>query len=549
MTKKDPVVKAWIKEKLATGVVQKVPRAMAKAIMPVFALPKPDSGHRIIFDMRRLNRFLRAPKFKLEGIKNLAKIIQPNDLMIKVDISEAFYHLIVAKADRPYTCFQYGKQIYSHVGMPMGSACSPYLFQKVTRPMVEEWRRRGIRLISYVDDFILLAQPDMIELHKEIVLQDLKDLGWKINEKKSNLTPQKTQNFLGFVVSTKNTEPELLMTKPKVKKTCHEIRRFAKRTSTTVRQAMRIIGTAISATLVVPEAEVLVRSLLRRINPVNDWETVVSLTENIRQDLLLLAKSISASPRRVLNPLPTIEITTDASSTGFGMALSKKGQVLATFQEVRYQDEHINYAELKAVLRALIKFEPLLGENRVVRLKLDNFCAMRYAERGTGRAVRLAALARKVFFFCKEKRITLLPEFIPGVENTLADFLSRVQGFEVKRESLQRAGLIEGRYLFPTLHPSPTLKAIETAKLHSLPLITPLWTAAVWFPILIVQAVKAKRIPATVTNLYQEKRVLKRGLVVWQLTSKTVSKSQAVIDKFCTQIETSEYWANVSKNS
>jgi Reverse transcriptase (RNA-dependent DNA polymerase) len=94
--------------------------------------------------------------------------------------------------------------------MPMGSSLSPYLFNLLLRPVVRAIKEElGIRMILYVDDFLILANSkEQCEDHTRKVLELMMELGIHINIEKSVLTPSRTQEFLGFLVDTEE-DPKL----------------------------------------------------------------------------------------------------------------------------------------------------------------------------------------------------------------------------------------------------------------------------------------------------------------------------------------------------
>ena len=73
--------------------------------------------------------------------------------------------------------------------LPFGHNCSPVFFAKVLRPVVTFLRKNGLRVVQYVDDFILCANIEVIEHHKNFLLKTLGELGWTVNWGKSSLEP------------------------------------------------------------------------------------------------------------------------------------------------------------------------------------------------------------------------------------------------------------------------------------------------------------------------------------------------------------------------
>ena len=98
--------------------------------------------------------------------------------------------------------------------MPLGWSSSPFHFCKIVRGFVGFPRYKNIRIVSYVEDFILTANAAGIECQKIWVLK-LGKFGFKLNEKNSQVIPSTQTKFIGFVVETGNTAGQVEITIPK----------------------------------------------------------------------------------------------------------------------------------------------------------------------------------------------------------------------------------------------------------------------------------------------------------------------------------------------
>ena len=85
----------------------------------------------------------------------------------------------------------------------------------------------------------------------------------------------------------------------------------------------------------------------------------------------------------------------------------------------------INHQELLAVLYAVRGFLPSL-QGQIVALYADNTTALTYLKKQGGtRSQTLNSVAQTILHLCEVHHIQLLPQFIPGKLNVLADSLSR----------------------------------------------------------------------------------------------------------------------------
>ena len=76
-----------------------------------------------------------------------------------------------------------------------------YVFTKLLRPLVKRWRSYGFRAIIYIDDGICGANSYReCEPAKKVMLEDLASAGFVTNYTKSQLVPQQTGRWLGFLL-------------------------------------------------------------------------------------------------------------------------------------------------------------------------------------------------------------------------------------------------------------------------------------------------------------------------------------------------------------
>ena len=164
---------------------------------PNSVLPKKNNKNRLIIDLRVLNGYCNPPKFVNKDIHPVKSVIQTNNDLATVDLKDGFLSVKVHPDYRDLLGFKWAGVYYRFVKLPFGLSLSPYYFTKVLRPVVKYLRSQGIRVVLYVDDFILLALPSRFTDHLDQLLNTLSELGWNINLEKSSLTPSKCVVYLG----------------------------------------------------------------------------------------------------------------------------------------------------------------------------------------------------------------------------------------------------------------------------------------------------------------------------------------------------------------
>ena len=83
--------------------------------------------------------------------------------------------------------------------MPFGLNIALRMFTKLADAVVHQLRLKGIQVIAYLDDWLIWAATEEECLQAaQIVLEFLKELGFKVNLKKSRLTPASQFEWLGL---------------------------------------------------------------------------------------------------------------------------------------------------------------------------------------------------------------------------------------------------------------------------------------------------------------------------------------------------------------
>lgn len=75
-------IKAQIAKLLDKGAIQKCEPVKDQFISDIFLVPKPDGSHRLIINLKNLNKFINTEHFKIEDSKVVINLLQPDDFMI-----------------------------------------------------------------------------------------------------------------------------------------------------------------------------------------------------------------------------------------------------------------------------------------------------------------------------------------------------------------------------------------------------------------------------------------------------------------------------------
>ncbi|XP_053378396.1 uncharacterized protein LOC128548064 [Mercenaria mercenaria] len=299
-----------------------------KGVSPINCVKKKSGKFRLITDLRYINSKCSAPKFKNEDITYVINNIEKKDYMVTADLKDGFFHVRIHESHQDYLGFSYEGVYYRWMVLPFGHCCSPFYFAKILRPIISYLRSQGLKVVVYVDDFILLAPERLIEEHKTILILTLQGLGFIINYEKSSLEPSLVKVYLGHVVDNTGDNPVIRVTKERIRKLRRLIRRTLNAGVVQARTLARIAGQCISMCKCVFPGKLLLRNIYRLLKTRSSWAEKLQLDEYSRNDLLWLLKSVEQWNGKVVKPhIIDLQLTTDASASGWGgWILNEKAQ-------------------------------------------------------------------------------------------------------------------------------------------------------------------------------------------------------------------------------
>ncbi|KAL1269008.1 hypothetical protein QQF64_031297 [Cirrhinus molitorella] len=123
-----------------------------------FIVPKKDGGLRPIIDLRLLNRAIKRFRFKMLTIAQIVTQIRSKDWFVTIDLKDAYFHISILPEHRKFLRFAFGGEAYQYRVLPFGLSLSPRTFTKCVDAALAPLRLQGIRILNYIDDWLILAQ-------------------------------------------------------------------------------------------------------------------------------------------------------------------------------------------------------------------------------------------------------------------------------------------------------------------------------------------------------------------------------------------------------
>ena len=391
----------------------------------ISCVPKKNGKFRLVTDLRHINKQSIPPKIKYEDINTVISVVKPKDYIVTSDLQNGFFHVPVHKDHQTLLGFKFRSEYYIWTVLPFGHNCSPYFFSKVLRPVITHLRSCGLRLVLYVDDFVLFAPRDAILTHKFLLISTLEKLGWIINFEKSSLEPSLTKEFIGYLIDNTGDKTVISIPRKRITKVRKDINRCLSKGSISARGLARIGGQCVSMYKCVFPAKLQLRNLYRLLATKISWSDILRLDQPTIDDLNWWYASLTKWNGLVVQETHIdVQMTTDASSIAWGAWIP--GHNAQGFWNKAMSFRHSNYRELSAVWLGLISLREFL-RNKTVQICSDNITTIAFINQMGGSIKELDLVARQIHQQAIDMNTKIIATYISGVQNWQADQLSRLE--------------------------------------------------------------------------------------------------------------------------
>ena len=397
-------------------------------VSKIFVKKEP-TKYRPIINYKPVNAMIRYRKFKMETVANLKQLIKPKDLMIKIDMKEAFTSIPINSKQAKYLRFVFDQKIYQVQTLFFGMGPAPRLFTKLLKIPISLLRKLQIRLMIYIDDIIICALSHQeILMARDTTIYLLESLGLTINYKKSSLQPLHQMEYLGLVIDSKM----MVITLPeqKIQATIKICEPMLSKPVTEVKLLSRVIGKLVSMGPAIVTGPLFIRSLQNSLKKALSkdptYEGITHLSKKAREELTWWKKTLKLNQGKSLTIIPPeITISSDASLEGWGAACASQTAGGKWTQEEKEYLQHINVMEIKAALLALQTFYRIHHPKSVL-LKIDNTTTIAYiCNKGGSKNQKMNEIAKELWTFATQRKVQISVEYIPSKQNWEADRESR----------------------------------------------------------------------------------------------------------------------------
>ena len=327
-----PVLLEEVRSLLAKDAIEEVHGSAGEGFFSTyFLVPKKTGDLRPILNLKPINGQIHCPSFKMETLESVMLGIRPGDWIASIDLKDAYFHVPVHVAHRPYLRFAIDGRVYQYKVLPFGLSTSPRTFTKVLAPVIAFLRTRGLTVFPYLDDILFVAQSSQaLSAHMQYAVDILQRAGFVINAAKSFLQPSQDLVFLGArFITAQNC---VCLPEESARNIIALATRFQEGKRLPARLWMSLLGMMAAAGMKVKHARLFKRPiqlyfLSRWHRDLADPDQLIVVSPQVSLHLqwwLNLDHLLCGLP---LSPVPVqAVITTDASSLGWGGVLgTEKG--------------------------------------------------------------------------------------------------------------------------------------------------------------------------------------------------------------------------------
>ncbi len=118
---------------------------------------------------------------RMTTLKQILSQIRPEDWFFSVNLEDTYFHIRIAPHNRQFLRFAFERVAYQRTVLSFGLSLAPRTFKKCIDVALSPLRQKGIRILNYLDNWLIMAQSDAESLsHRALLLSPLECLGLKI---------------------------------------------------------------------------------------------------------------------------------------------------------------------------------------------------------------------------------------------------------------------------------------------------------------------------------------------------------------------------------
>ena len=342
--------------------------------------------------------------------------------LYKVDVSRAFRHVKVDPGDYDLLWLEWHGH-YIDTCILFGTRHGSQIFQRLSDGVRFAMRQKGFTVIDYIDDYVGVGVPSVADASYAALIDLMNEFGLTISQKKF-VPPSMQATCLGVLIDT--VKGTISIPPEKLQDVTASVRQSLSRDVPSKHELQSILGLLLYVHKCVKPARLFLNRMLELLRCAHGRQKV-TLTHDFKRDLRWFAKflplynGVSLYDHRPID----VNLELDACLTGLG---GRSGNFIYHLPIAKgYRNWTIVHLEMVNILLAVRLFKDLWASKKV-QIHCDNAAVVTVLRSGKTRDPYLGACARNVWYVAARFDMDLQYTHIRGVDNKVADALSRWEG-------------------------------------------------------------------------------------------------------------------------
>jgi len=364
----------------------------------------------------------------VEQVAKKAVLLGRGSLIAKIDIKAAYCLIPVSPADRHYLGMRWKDKVYIDAKLPFSLRSAPKIFNAVADAL--EWciASAGVEVVyHYLDDFAVPGMPETEQCSRNLGLLKAvcSDLGIPPAPEKQ-AGPTTVIEFLGIIIDTSRQELHLPADKLVRLKDLISTWTPSKDRSCTRKELESLLGVLQHACIVIPQGRAFLRHIITLIHSLHQPHHHRRLNKDFLSDLAwwqLFAPHWNGTAIIPKSSSRTVSLTSDASGSWGCGAWSG-----TCWFQIEWDAQSINCQITTKELAPILVAAIIWGhqwKGQAVTAYCDNEAVMCTLNSRYSKDLYLMHMLRTLFFIEAHFQFEISSMHVPGVSNTLADYLSR----------------------------------------------------------------------------------------------------------------------------
>ena len=350
--------------------------------------------------------------------------------LAKIDIESAFRNIPVHPHDRQLLGMQWDGCLYVDTVLPFGLRSAPKIFNCIADALQWVAKSYGVSFLEHLlDDFITAGPPNSTEcdLNLQTLMLICCSLGLPLATEKQE-GPTTCLTFLGIELDTESFT--LRLPQDKLTRLKSMLQRWVKLKCCRKKDLQSLVGYLHDASVVIRPGRTFIRRLIDLLKSAHYRQSTAFLRLNTeaRSDILWWLRFIEywnglSMMQSLRRANPDTILTSDASGSWGCGAFSSSSWFQYQWPQ-SYQSHHITVKELLPIVIAAAIWGHS-WENQSVLCRCDNEAVVHIINTGTSKDHNVMQLMRCLHFIAAHFNLLITAKHLPGINNEIADALSR----------------------------------------------------------------------------------------------------------------------------